>query len=228
MNVDRLREALEACRTSRERIPFALTDSPLGPWMLLIEALAELTLKGAQQDITAVCTVCGEVQPKHVVGCPRAEIIDSAARAMLGLPTFPEHQTEVYKPGVLRTEFNGDVSERIIPVEAWADRTDEHTAAIEAAFPTSSGSHDEYAIAVQMVGHRHSKRELVALVNWLLVERKAAQATAGRLLSEDTAVRRALNASPHETTLQAAERVAAQAEEPAEGLDVRVWCWHSQ
>ena len=28
-----------------------------------------------------------------------------------------ERRTEVYKPGVLRTEFNGDVSERIIPVQ---------------------------------------------------------------------------------------------------------------
>lgn len=60
-------------------------------------------------------------------------------------------------------------------VEAWADKPDEHTAAIEAAFPTRSGSHDEYAIAMQMVGHRHSKRELVALVNWLLVRLKQAE-----------------------------------------------------
>jgi hypothetical protein len=40
-----------------------------------------------------------------------------------------------------------------------------------------------------------------------------AYATAGRLLNEDTAVRRALGASPHETTLQAAEIAAESARE---------------
>ncbi len=51
----------------------------------------------------------------------------------------------------------------------WGDVADEWSEAIKAAFPTRSGSHDEYATAMQMVGHRHSKGELVALVNWLLV-----------------------------------------------------------
>ena len=53
----------------------------------------------------------------------------------------------------------------------WRDVRDEWSEAIEAAFPTRSGSHAEYAMAMKMVGHRHSKGELVALVNWLLVER---------------------------------------------------------
>jgi hypothetical protein len=47
---------------------------------------------------------------------------------------------------------------------------DEWTERIKAAHPTRSGSHDEYGIAMRMVGHRHSKGELVALVNWLLVQ----------------------------------------------------------
>lgn len=51
----------------------------------------------------------------------------------------------------------------------WSDETDEWTHHIEAAFPTRSGSHDEYGMAMRMVGNRQSKRELVALVNWLLV-----------------------------------------------------------
>ena len=59
----------------------------------------------------------------------------------------------------------------------WEDTPDEWTEAIKAAFPTRSGSHDEYGLAMQMVGHRHSKGELVALVNWLLVaEFRAAKA----------------------------------------------------
>lgn len=55
---------------------------------------------------------------------------------------------------------------------SWEDvPADEWTGAINDAFPTRSGSHDEYAVAMQMVGHRRSKGELVALVNWLLVRR---------------------------------------------------------
>ena len=51
----------------------------------------------------------------------------------------------------------------------WEDKKDEWTDAIRAAHPTRSESHDEWGTAMRMVGHRHSKGELVALVNWLLV-----------------------------------------------------------
>lgn len=54
----------------------------------------------------------------------------------------------------------------------WEDVKDEWTEAVRAAHPTRSESHEEYATAMKMVGNRHSKGELVALVNWLLVERK--------------------------------------------------------
>lgn len=56
----------------------------------------------------------------------------------------------------------------------WEDVDDEWTEQIDAAFPTRSGSHQQYAAARKMVGHRHSKGQLVALVNWILVERDAA------------------------------------------------------
>ena len=55
------------------------------------------------------------------------------------------------------------------PEPTWDDRTDEWTEQIKEAFPTRSGSHEHYAEAMRMVGNRHSKGELVALVNWLLV-----------------------------------------------------------
>lgn len=45
--------------------------------------------------------------------------------------------------------------------------------AIKAAFPTRSGKHEIYAEAMRLVGAKHSKNALVALVNWLLVERSA-------------------------------------------------------
>jgi hypothetical protein len=52
----------------------------------------------------------------------------------------------------------------------WEDEEDEWTPLIQEAFPTRSGSHNEYALAMQMISSRHSKGSLVALVNWLLVK----------------------------------------------------------
>lgn len=49
---------------------------------------------------------------------------------------------------------------------------DEHSTAIHEAYPTSSGSHDEFALAMKMVGNRFDKGALVALVNWLLLRLK--------------------------------------------------------
>ncbi len=54
-----------------------------------------------------------------------------------------------------------------------ADKPLPEDAAIAAAFPTRSGRHDLYAEALRLVGARHSKGGLVALVNWLLLEREA-------------------------------------------------------
>jgi hypothetical protein len=56
----------------------------------------------------------------------------------------------------------------------WEDVDDQWTEVIKAAYPTRSGSHDEYGIAMRMVSSRRSKGQLVALVNWLLVEQSNA------------------------------------------------------
>jgi len=65
-----------------------------------------------------------------------------------------------------------------VPADPWRDVPDEWTEAIKAAHPArDSESHDEYGVAMQMVGHRQSKGELVALVNWLLVRIKQAKET---------------------------------------------------
>lgn len=47
-------------------------------------------------------------------------------------------------------------------------------------------------------------------------ERSGSDACAGRLLSEDTEVRRVLGAMPHETTKQAAERLSDDVDEAVE------------
>lgn len=57
-------------------------------------------------------------------------------------------------------------------MDPWDDTEDEWTERIKAAHPSRSGSHEEYATAMRMVGNRRSKGALVELVNWLLVENK--------------------------------------------------------
>jgi hypothetical protein len=58
---------------------------------------------------------------------------------------------------------------RACQADTWEDVDDEWSESIKRAHPTRSGSHDAYSVAMKMVGHRHSKGELVSLVNWLLL-----------------------------------------------------------
>lgn len=61
-------------------------------------------------------------------------------------------------------------------VAAWEDDTpDEWTEQINEAHPARSNAHDEYGVAMKMVGNRRSKQALVALVTWLLVRRAGAK-----------------------------------------------------
>ena len=83
----------------------------------------------------------------------------------------------VNPPGTYQWRENGVPGSRfgIDYIRAdWEVVTDEWSEDIHAAFPTRSDSHEEYATAMQMVGHRHSKGALVALVNWLLVRLRKA------------------------------------------------------
>lgn len=58
----------------------------------------------------------------------------------------------------------------------WDDKDDVWSFPIDEAFPTKSGSHEQYGIAMEMVGNRRSKGSLVALVNWLIVSDEAVRA----------------------------------------------------
>lgn len=93
-----------------------------------------------------------------VVGTPADTIVDTATGERMAL--------------------HADLS-KCIPLHPneWEDQRDEWTDKINEAHPTRSGSHDEYATAMQMVGHRHSKGALVELVNWLLVKLRPAECT---------------------------------------------------
>jgi len=55
------------------------------------------------------------------------------------------------------------------PDGPWEDQKDEWTDAIAAVHPSRGDTHPLYAIAMRMVGHRHSKAALVHLVHWLLL-----------------------------------------------------------
>lgn len=48
------------------------------------------------------------------------------------------------------------------------DQPDQWTDEIAESHPLKTGDHETYATAMEMVGNRHGKFELVALVNWLL------------------------------------------------------------
>jgi hypothetical protein len=83
--------------------------------------------------------------------------------------------------------------EQLRQARAWEDTADEWSTVIAAAYPTRSGSHDEYGIAMRMVSSRRSKGQIVALVNWLLVEQSnairelgAERETAQRVLTKAT------------------------------------------
>lgn len=65
--------------------------------------------------------------------------------------------------------------EQLADPESWLDASLPEDAAIDAAFPTRSGRHDLYAEAMRLVGARRTKGALVALVNWLLLEREKAK-----------------------------------------------------
>ena len=62
-----------------------------------------------------------------------------------------------------------NLAEELRQARDWEDVDDEWSQAIKAAHPIHTESHETYATAMKMVGHRHSKGQLVALVNWLLI-----------------------------------------------------------
>jgi hypothetical protein len=61
----------------------------------------------------------------------------------------------------------------------WGDQEDEHTEAINAAHPAHSKDYETFDRALAMVGKRHGKYELVALVNWLLGRAERAEVALG-------------------------------------------------
>jgi hypothetical protein len=90
----------------------------------------------------------------------------------------------------------------------WEDVRDEWSDAISKAHPARDGStmqdHDRYAVVMRIVGNRHSKGTLVALVNWLLKERDDATNALGRMktrLAESQGLAR--EAREHLVTLKA-------------------------
>lgn len=73
---------------------------------------------------------------------------------------------------------------KMLEDEEWADRPTPDDEAIQAVFPTRSNRHDLYREAQRLVGARHGKFALLAMVNWLLhrieqAEQRSAAASPG-------------------------------------------------
>jgi hypothetical protein len=70
---------------------------------------------------------------------------------------------------------------------AWDDKDDDLSAAVLASHPVNSKRHDTYERAMDLVGNRHSKSALVALVNHLLIQTEDAEKDAriAELLAAD-------------------------------------------
>ena len=69
-----------------------------------------------------------------------------------------------------RAEIANEKFERVVELHSrdWRDRPTPEDEDIDAAHPVNSDRHETYMEAMRLVGDRHSKSSLVAMVNWLL------------------------------------------------------------
>jgi hypothetical protein len=105
----------------------------------------------------------------------------------------------------LAAEFDA-VAAEALEGRPWEDTEDEWDDAIASVHPApGAGTHGHYATAMRMVGNRRSKGALVALVNWLLVERGTA------LVERDEAVAQKDAAGQKAAQLQATVRELREA-----------------
>lgn len=99
-----------------------------------------------------------------------------------------------------------ELDEKLTLWRSWDNKPTPEDALIQEAFPTRSGSHEQYAEAMRLVGARHSKGALVALVNWLLLRRGRAE----QQLAAVTAERDELEREVARLKQEASESLAAR------------------
>jgi hypothetical protein len=162
------------------------------PWepSPLVEKLADAIVAAQGPQPNVASSISGETiedasaqttdllhGPRHLIGQLGDDTFEEVAERFLRLQIEPHLVTSARvaslaallqstRPQCTLENFG---HMRQLDAIAWTDTPDEWTDAIREAFPTRSGSHDQYAVAMQMVGHRYAKGGLVALVNWLLV-----------------------------------------------------------
>lgn len=121
-----------------------------------------------------------------------AELVARIIPAAVIFAETPEHIADLRQRAtdVLAPLFHrGAAAERelarrdAVTKAAWGDQADEHSAAIDAAHPVNTGDDATFMRALDMVGARRGKYELVALVNWLLVEQAKAQRVGDLIVS---------------------------------------------
>lgn len=103
----------------------------------------------ASTEYEKLCNLIMEVIPKRIVKETRdiEELVMAAGAVIVGYDAIAAARKNL---------------------ESQDDRPTSDDEAISAAHPLSTGDHDRYLRALEMVGARHSKYALVDLVNWLL------------------------------------------------------------
>ena len=145
------------------------------------------------------CGICGETRDTYVDAClscaAHEDMRDLAgrfqdaevARDLWAHQCNMTSEREADLRNVVAT-LTAERDEARAKLTPWEDGPQPEDEAIHAAHPTRSGNHEAYAEAMRLVGSRHSKGSLIALVTWLLlrgsdawVERDAARAEIARL-----------------------------------------------
>ena len=87
-----------------------------------------------------------------------------------GYLSYPSEKDDVLDDGVEHTpaRCRDILKAKLKEALHWEDVDDEWTSDIRETHPLRTGEHDNYALAMKMIGNRHSKGQLVELVNWLL------------------------------------------------------------
>jgi hypothetical protein len=154
-----------------------LTTTRVQSHEALVESAKELL--AVKADESRARAQLATLRETHYEGPPDIELDAAKAKLPNWCPVVPLHdedgtvdvqdRDDGHSHHCVPSSKLAEVREELRLARDWKNVADEWGPAIHDAHPVRSGSHDTYGVAMQMVGHRHSKGELVALVNWLLV-----------------------------------------------------------
>lgn len=135
------------------------------------EASREAAINEAlRKDASALMRTClGQEMYSRLWG-PELERLGAGVDAALKARNDAISRADLAERRVKELEASSEMAQRIAEEALRFDSVkDEWSEAIAKAHPVRSESHEQWGTAMKMVGNRHGKGELVALVNWLLV-----------------------------------------------------------